>query len=131
MIIPEPAVSDPIGELAYLITGNIAASCCHKGGAFKTDNPRCECRAIAESLIEDREKVAKILGCSLVGVDQTAAPTCHCGKDGHPIGSVNCPVHGYRAVPVRTLRWWRELVDLNPSDLAPRLDAMIAEKSTP
>lgn len=19
---------------------------------------------------------------------------CHCGKDGHPIGSINCPVHG-------------------------------------
>jgi hypothetical protein len=19
---------------------------------------------------------------------------CHCGKDGHPLGSINCPVHG-------------------------------------
>lgn len=19
---------------------------------------------------------------------------CHCGKDGHPLGSVNCPIHG-------------------------------------
>lgn len=54
-------MADPIGELAYLITGNIAAACCHKGGAFKRDNPRCECRAIAESLIEDREKVLAIL----------------------------------------------------------------------
>lgn len=24
---------------------------------------------------------------------------CHCGKDGHPLGSMNCPVHGYVAVP--------------------------------
>lgn len=52
---------DQIGELAYLITGNIAAGCCHRGGAFKADNPRCECRAIAEGLIEDKEKVVAIL----------------------------------------------------------------------
>lgn len=50
-----------VGELAYLITGHIAATCCHKGGAYKTDNPKCECRAIAEGLIEDREKVLAIL----------------------------------------------------------------------
>lgn len=29
-------------------------------------------------------------------------------------------------VPLTVLRWWRELVDLNPSDLAPRFDALIA-----
>jgi hypothetical protein len=23
---------------------------------------------------------------------------CHCGKDGHALNSVNCPVHGWRAV---------------------------------
>lgn len=23
-----------------------------------------------------------------------SAPDCHCGKDGHALGSVNCPVHG-------------------------------------
>lgn len=28
-------------------------------------------------------------------------------------------------VPLSTLRWWRELVDLNPADLAPRLDERI------
>jgi hypothetical protein len=50
-----------VGELAYLITGHIAATCCHRGGAYKTDNPRCECRAIAEGLIEEREKVLAIL----------------------------------------------------------------------
>lgn len=54
-------MDDPIGELAYLITGNIGATCCHIGGAFKKDNPRCECRAIAEGLIEDKEKVVAIL----------------------------------------------------------------------
>ncbi len=52
---------DRVGELAYLITGCIGATCCYKGGAFKTDNPRCECRSIAEELIEDREKVIEIL----------------------------------------------------------------------
>lgn len=54
-------MDDPVGELAYLITGNIAGTCCHKGGAFKRDNPRCECRGIAEGLIEDKEKVVAIL----------------------------------------------------------------------
>lgn len=29
-------------------------------------------------------------------------------------------------VPAEALKWWRELVDLNPQDLAPRLDARIA-----
>lgn len=23
---------------------------------------------------------------------------CHCGKDGHALNSVNCPVHGYKIV---------------------------------
>ncbi|QEW27816.1 hypothetical protein RIdsm_03636 [Roseovarius indicus] len=31
----------------------------------------------------------------------------------------------HATVPLSTLRWWRELVDLNPADLAPRLDAQI------
>lgn len=52
---------DQVGELAYLITGNIAATCCHKGGAFKTGNRLCECRAIAEDLIDDKAKVIEIL----------------------------------------------------------------------
>lgn len=24
---------------------------------------------------------------------------CHCGKDGHALNSINCPVHGYYIVP--------------------------------
>jgi hypothetical protein len=28
---------------------------------------------------------------------------CHCGKDGHPLGSVNCPEHGYMTAPKITL----------------------------
>lgn len=35
-----------------------------------------------------------------------------------------------RMVPLATLQWWRQLVDLNPQDLAPRLDAFIADKPT-
>lgn len=29
-------------------------------------------------------------------------------------------------IPLSTLRWWRELVDANPTDLAPRIDAAMA-----
>jgi hypothetical protein len=29
------------------------------------------------------------------------------------------------AIPLSVLKWWRELVDLNPADLAPRMDAAI------
>ena len=28
-------------------------------------------------------------------------------------------------IPLSVLKWWRELVDLNPDDLAPRMDAQI------
>lgn len=33
-------------------------------------------------------------------------------------------------VELNTLKWWRELVDLNPGDLAPRLDARIRSALT-
>ena len=29
------------------------------------------------------------------------------------------------SIPLKTLKWWRELVDLNPADLAPRMDAYL------
>lgn len=32
---------------------------------------------------------------------------------------------GSRTISVATLKWWRELVDLNPRDLAPRIDAAL------
>jgi hypothetical protein len=32
---------------------------------------------------------------------------------------------GSRTIPLTTLKWWRDLVDLNPQDLAPRLDRVI------
>jgi hypothetical protein len=28
---------------------------------------------------------------------------CHCGKDGHPLGSINCQVHGLKNQPAHTL----------------------------
>ena len=31
-------------------------------------------------------------------------------------------------IPLNTLKWWRELVDLNPQDLAPRMDEIIKLK---
>lgn len=33
-------------------------------------------------------------------------------------------------VPVETLRWWRQLVDLNPQDLAPRIDALLPREAS-
>lgn len=33
-------------------------------------------------------------------------------------------------ISVETLMWWRQLLDLNPSDLAPRIDALIADIRT-
>lgn len=35
------------------------------------------------------------------------------------------PPEGYAIVPVATLKYWRELVDLNPKDLAPRIEFML------
>lgn len=34
-------------------------------------------------------------------------------------------------VPIETLRYWRELVDLNPADLAPRIDNYLARVTPP
>ena len=33
-------------------------------------------------------------------------------------------------MPLSTLKWWRELVDLNPQDLAPRMDEVIKRFET-
>lgn len=34
----------------------------------------------------------------------------------------------FRSIPVDTLKWWRQLIDINPQDLAARLDAAISRK---
>lgn len=39
--------------------------------------------------------------------------------------SIDIALEPKAVVPLSTLKWWRELVDLNPGDLAPRLDAQI------
>lgn len=36
---------------------------------------------------------------SLISSAEKQAAVCHCGKDGHALGSVNCPVHGYTIIP--------------------------------
>lgn len=33
---------------------------------------------------------------------------CHCGKDGHALNSVNCPVHGAECRPCWTIDGFRE-----------------------
>lgn len=35
---------------------------------------------------------------SLISSAEKQAAACHCGKDGHAVNSVNCPVHGYYVV---------------------------------
>lgn len=54
-------MTDQVGDLAHLITGCIASRCCHVTGGYNHD-PKCECRDIAESLIDSRERVIAILG---------------------------------------------------------------------
>lgn len=36
---------------------------------------------------------------------QTPGPDCHCGKDGHPLGSINCPVHGRNRLHPEQVEW--------------------------
>jgi hypothetical protein len=55
-----PGDHDPVGDLAHLITGHIAANCCHRTGGYNLD-PKCECRAIAEGLIENKARVLELL----------------------------------------------------------------------
>jgi hypothetical protein len=53
----------------------------------------------------------------------TTHESCHCGKDGHALNSVNCPVHGYDIVP-KTPQDWEERFDEKFQDLrtnTPRL----------
>ncbi len=33
-----------------------------------------------------------------VMIDKVLVSSCHCGKDGHALNSVNCPVHAYETV---------------------------------
>jgi hypothetical protein len=53
-------MDDPVGEIAHIITGEIGRVCCHKTGGFNND-PKCECRGIAETLIEFRDRVQEAL----------------------------------------------------------------------
>lgn len=43
--------NDPLGDLAHIITGSIANSCCFITGGHNS-NPRCECRAVAQQLVD-------------------------------------------------------------------------------
>lgn len=52
-------MSDPLGDLAHIITGCIAATCCHRTGGYNSD-PTCECRDIAVTLIENKDRVLEI-----------------------------------------------------------------------
>lgn len=36
---------------------------------------------------------------------------------------------GWVTIPIETLQWWRELVDQNPPDLAPRMDRYLKSAS--
>lgn len=47
---------------------------------------------------------------------QDGAPRCHCGKDGHALGSVNCPVHGNEATRPDRTGWDGELAFKDAQD---------------
>jgi len=42
-------------------------------------------------------------GRSLITQVEKQAAACYCGKDGHALNSVNCPVHGYITIPIMRL----------------------------
>lgn len=50
-------------------------------------NPIPYCEACEES--------RKPTGHNLIDQVEKQGATCHCGKDGHALNSVNCPVHGW------------------------------------
>lgn len=52
--------NDPIGDLAHIITGSIASSCCFRTGGCGND-PKCLCRAIAEQLIDNTDDAMEAL----------------------------------------------------------------------
>lgn len=53
---------DPVGDLAHLITGAIASNCCFRTGGRDRKAKRCDCRTIAEDLIEYGDEVIEIVG---------------------------------------------------------------------
>ena len=59
----------------------------HMKSQFGNPIPYCEACENERGLINDAGNQALAL--------------CHCGKDGHALGSLNCPVHGYEIVPKR------------------------------
>lgn len=50
-----------VGDLAHIVTGAIASNCCFRTGGRSRDAKACECRAIAEDLIENADEVIEIL----------------------------------------------------------------------
>lgn len=58
--------NDPLSELAHLLTGSINRNCCHRTGGYGAivgfDPGRlCECRDLAETIIDNSAEVIKIL----------------------------------------------------------------------
>lgn len=125
-------------------------------GLFPRNTHTARFARIEEALssAEPQAEINTCPHCEGSGAVVTVEPRC-CGKYEDGSCSGECPVPeqvqsqcefcygmGYQDTPqptptpddgqgveidLRTLKWWRELVDLNPQDLAPRLDARIAE----
>lgn len=57
---PQTPMTDKVGDIAHLFTGAIGRTCCYKTGGYG-DDPKCECRDLAETVIENFEKIEKIL----------------------------------------------------------------------
>lgn len=55
---PKP---DPISDLAHIVTGSIAANCCHRTGGRDPSAKACDCRAIAEQLIDNGDEVIAVI----------------------------------------------------------------------
>jgi len=68
---------------------------------------------------------SRMLGGPLPSPTLTVADLVTAAAQGFRDGAPRAPA-GHAAVKIETLQWWRELATLNPADLVPRIDAMIA-----
>jgi hypothetical protein len=61
-----------------------------------SDGSTASVRAEAPLTVEDIEKVERFINDIKLEVTKAKLKSmnCHCGKDGHALGSINCPVHG-------------------------------------
>ena len=55
-------MADRIGELAHALTGLIAGNCCHRTGGYDASlRGKCDCRDIAEGMLDESDRFVALL----------------------------------------------------------------------